>query len=639
MTYGLKVEGTDGGGSFLVTDTNLNLINLQVVESGTGHSFTLDSPLGPTDLLFVKNPQPVGGSYDTHIESYQGTTGQAFAYFYAPEWFFCNIHPVTNVVQFWGGSFRTVFTNTIQGTQTLVYRGWEVEMDYFVVRDVGKIFADGQNRNDDYGLQILTANGDTAFDSRAVITNKTFNINAVTNTTASWAPQSSTEYFPFGVHGSYCNIEWTSLLQMVHDPDLALLWLRAVSINNIGAYIYDGEFQFDDGGQDVIFYRPGFAMFSATLHTGGSSGGGASSGDTSNSGDDGSGGISASLEFANGATFMQEGVGGNGSITVNAVVSESGNYNFKIIRNDGEAGSTGEFLTATGKYFQAATGSFTFTALNDSVAETGWQGENFTVELRTGLTLGSGDLLASIDFTLYDEDSGTNLVGTTTGSQYNIYSDDTSAAVQFYYASQGSGSVDARIRYGSTTVKSFTLPQDVNTTVQVDSQLPSAGNSRQYTLQIYNGRTYVDAKVFTIYRDTSAGPLQGTTPTSNPSIQNATNGVIQLPADVGDLTLEYSGLTVGEEMRVLDTTNSNDVVLNATQITSSTQFFNLNSVPAPGNQEVLVPQVRRNGGGWVSKAGGTVTVNRAQNTEDDTGNGGINTGNDNNSGFPGGAAN
>lgn len=637
MTYGLKVEGTDGGGTFLVTDTNLNLINLQVVESGTGHSFTLSSPLGPTDLLFVKNPQPVGGSYDTHIESYQGTSGQAYAYFYGPDWFFCNIHPITNVVQFWGGSFRTVQTNTFQGTQTLVYRGWEVEMDYFVVRDVGKIFSDGQNRNDDYGLQILTSNGDTAFDSRAVITNKTFNINAVTNTTASWAPQASTEYFPFGVHGSYTNIEWTSLLQTVHDPDLGLLWLRAVSINNIGAYIYDGEFQFDDGGQDVIFYRPGFAMFSATLHTGGSSGGSASSGDTTSSGDDGSGGISASLEFANGATFMQEGSGGNGSLTVNAVVSESGNYNFKVIRNDGEAGSTGEFLTATGDYFQAATGSFTFTAKNDGVAETGWQGENFTVELRTGLTLGSGDLLASIDFTLYDDDSGTNLVGTTTGSQYNIYSDDTSAAVQFYYASQGSGSVPARIRYGSTTVKSFTLPQDVNTTVQVDSQLPSAGNDRNYTLQIYNGRTYVDAKVFTIYRDTSAGPLQGTTPTSNPTIENATNGVIQLPADVGDLTLEYSGLTVGEEMRVLDTTNSNDVVLNATQITSSTQFFNLNSVPAPGNQEVLVPQVRRNGGGWVSKAGGTVTVNRAQNTESDTGNGGIDTGNDNE--FPNGAAN
>ena len=52
MSYGLRVDGTDSGGTFIVTDTDKNLVNLQVVEVGTAtHVLNLDSPLGPTDFL------------------------------------------------------------------------------------------------------------------------------------------------------------------------------------------------------------------------------------------------------------------------------------------------------------------------------------------------------------------------------------------------------------------------------------------------------------------------------------------------------------------------------------------------------------------------------------------------------------
>ena len=61
MSYGMKVEGNDVGGNFIVTDTDLGLVNLQVVDSGTNdHTITLDTALQPTDLLFVKSPQPGG---------------------------------------------------------------------------------------------------------------------------------------------------------------------------------------------------------------------------------------------------------------------------------------------------------------------------------------------------------------------------------------------------------------------------------------------------------------------------------------------------------------------------------------------------------------------------------------------------
>ena len=69
MAYGLKVEGTDVGGTFLVTDTNKNLRNLRVVDYGTFDTqITLDSPLQSNDLLFVKNPQEPTAGWESLLE-------------------------------------------------------------------------------------------------------------------------------------------------------------------------------------------------------------------------------------------------------------------------------------------------------------------------------------------------------------------------------------------------------------------------------------------------------------------------------------------------------------------------------------------------------------------------------------------
>ena len=57
MSYGLKVQGSDAGGNFTVMDTDLNLLNMVVVDKGRASVISpqdLSSYLQPEDLLFVK---------------------------------------------------------------------------------------------------------------------------------------------------------------------------------------------------------------------------------------------------------------------------------------------------------------------------------------------------------------------------------------------------------------------------------------------------------------------------------------------------------------------------------------------------------------------------------------------------------
>ena len=218
MTYGLKVQGNDGNGNnFIIADTTLDLLNYRVVAAGRGHSFTLDSELTKEDFVFVKRPTATGYNPDLTgtgfgpivvpdaITNFNGTTQDATIS--NPEVFFLArtaSDALSNTYRFKGRGL----TNGGYLNQTYVTADWDVDMDYFIVRETAEIIENSSALNDDeYGLQIKTSQGKIAFDSRALITNNIFNIETYLPPSQNWTVLGN----PYLNHsaGCYINIDWS----------------------------------------------------------------------------------------------------------------------------------------------------------------------------------------------------------------------------------------------------------------------------------------------------------------------------------------------------------------------------------------------------------------------------------------------
>ena len=140
MGYGIKILGTDGGGNFVVKDTDQNTINYQVISSGSAQSLASSNFPGDARLFINGN---VGSS---------------------------NTNKFITIDRNSGNTFKTVgFSGTLGGNiQNITYTTCTV--NYLVLQKMSAISNSGGN----YGIQILTSAGAVAFDSRRILTNTSF---------------------------------------------------------------------------------------------------------------------------------------------------------------------------------------------------------------------------------------------------------------------------------------------------------------------------------------------------------------------------------------------------------------------------------------------------------------------------------
>ena len=597
MSYGMKVEGNDVGGNFIVTDTDLGLVNLQVVDSGTNdHTITLDTALQPTDLLFVKSPQPGGqdsGGYDQQVYSEYVDGSTRYMYLSSPRYYFNLLSNNNKTIDFKGGSWGTINSANRGSVNYYFYNDWDVAFDWFLVKNI----QDLSLSNDNYGIQILTSGGGTAFDSRAIVGDQTFNINGVAQPYNSWGQLLSARSFTFGETNSYVNIEWATILdtnQLTVNGGSGGHRIFGLGLTSSQATVYNG---FKDGEPEspITWFGNGFSLFSSKLFTGAPSGSGSVGGSTGNA-------LSGSLSLVDTTSVLREG-NTNTDISYNASVNTSGSYNIKVTRDTGTVG--GGELGNTSTTFNGTSGSLTIISVNDSASEIGYQGETFTISLRTGSVVGSGDLLDAQNFTLYDDDSGITLIGASSG-EYEISSTATYADVSFSLSTVGSSIVPARIVLsgGTTAIKSFGIPSNTTVTPRLSSNLPTSGSS-DYTMQVSPdaGISWIDGVDFTIKR--VSGSTGGTSPLSNP---NPVDNTINIDSNAFSAEVSFTGLVSGEQLRILQ--NSTQVV--SAYISSSPQTFYVNSnLPSAGTTLYYTTQVRIGGGSWVPKASGNFSITKA----------------------------
>lgn len=630
MAYGLKVEGTDSGGTFIVTDTDKNLRNLRVVDHGTFDTqITLDSPLQSNDLLFVKNPQEPPGGWESFVRYYNDPeSGSLLTLLWTgPTYQYITLSADEKTVYFKGGRIGSIGGSNRGFTQWYAYQDWDVAFDWFLVRDVGQIVSDGLSSNETHGLQILTEeiNGvqDIAFDSRAIINDKTFSINGVAPSDGSWSYSNLRTQFTYGESDSYVNIEHTAVGASVYDNGgyddfLGGLRIRGLQVGSTSTYVYEGLLEFEYGGQGILWLPNNVALFSAKMYTGTPSGSGATDGSgTDTSGDDGTdesgSGVTettlvGTIELATGED-NQITEGTDPTITYNIGVNISGDYNLKVIRNSGSVG--GGELTGTQKTFTGTSTTMYITATNDSTSEIGWQGENFTLELRTGSTIGSGNLVQSSNFSLYDDDLSVTVLGTT-GTQVDIPNSATSAYVYASFSSAGDTAVAGRIKDSSGTVvrSGFNFNYSGNTTILVTSGLPggigsTSTTTESYTLEAYSGNAWLSTP-FTIRRladdSSSSGVAQ-----SNPTLSGSS--IMTIESTEVSVDIFYSGMQSGEQIRMVDETGA--VSSSATTAFGGTVTVTINSnLPAAGASETFTPQVKATGGDWTPKTGGNIAITR-----------------------------
>ena len=194
-----------------------------------------------------------------------------------------------------------------------------------------------------------------------------------------------------------------------------------------------------------------------------------------------------------GGTTATEGDSGL-PLTFTITNGTTGTYNWQITRNSGTVETGGEISSFTSGTFTGSSGSTTVTWYNNTIVETGFQGESFTVTLRTGGTVGSGTVLDTHNFTLYDNDAGitaNNVIIEPSATQHTAV----------LVVSSGGGSISARIKdSGGTVQKTFTLIAS-GTDTEVISDVPS-GTSETYSVEVYNGLAWIAGDTYTVTKRT-----------------------------------------------------------------------------------------------------------------------------------------
>jgi hypothetical protein len=143
MTYGLRVTGADGSGSYLVADTDKDLVNYAVVATGTASSVNLGSTQGRRPILLI-NANSSGNTAKIISTKFAGYARAFYKYTYTT---------------YSNGSLSVDSEST-------------ATVDYVLLKDMtGIANATGSG---DYGLRVKTAAGDVAVDSRRFLTDIRF---------------------------------------------------------------------------------------------------------------------------------------------------------------------------------------------------------------------------------------------------------------------------------------------------------------------------------------------------------------------------------------------------------------------------------------------------------------------------------
>ena len=186
---------------------------------------------------------------------------------------------------------------------------------------------------------------------------------------------------------------------------------------------------------------------------------------------------------------------GTGTVAFTATISnqQSSTFNWQITRNSGTVGS-GEFSTATSGTFTSTSYNISVGITNDSTSEINYQGETFTITLRSGGTVGSGTFLDSSTFTIYDDDT------VVSASNVTISNNATYHDVTFTNTMVAAASISGRIKNASNTViKTFTAVNGSNSVTSIPDA-PAAGGTATYYIELYNGTAWLSGSSYTVTR-------------------------------------------------------------------------------------------------------------------------------------------
>lgn len=156
MTYGVEINGTDAGGTFVVNDSSKNHVGLVVVASGSGNTVSYS---GLSSFYVFVNAKGVTDASGTH--SITGPTGYSDSHQ-------LGIHAniASGYIKFY--SSRVEYSSTQQAYRTV----WTLRnVDYFIAAPASDV-SGSYILNHAYGLQIMTSDGRVAVDSRRFSSNE-----------------------------------------------------------------------------------------------------------------------------------------------------------------------------------------------------------------------------------------------------------------------------------------------------------------------------------------------------------------------------------------------------------------------------------------------------------------------------------
>lgn len=215
MSYGIRATGTDLGGDFIVTDTDLNLINYGVSAKGRASSFQLPA-LGGTKFIFVKNP----GTLRDYYKVQQSASSITFRGYDIDQIDQYTINPVANPTT--------------------------VAFDYFVIQTLPDLPSSGEP----YGFQLFTEAGTLAFDSSRIQQNDSMEIRQVIQPDMSGLGGAEITFEDSAL--DYVNIEWS--IPGYHDVSgIALYSFKAT-------YLAEDIIEYQDNTVDLE-YAGNYSVF------------------------------------------------------------------------------------------------------------------------------------------------------------------------------------------------------------------------------------------------------------------------------------------------------------------------------------------------------------------------------------------
>jgi hypothetical protein len=332
------------------------MVNMRVVASGRAHEFDLPGGVLESDLIFVKNPTDIGGgSFNRQVVTVPDDFDDRTITFFEPSSF--RIVQGTDKVSFWGEdvlAYMPMLDGEYGQFVLQRYDGWQVEMDYFVVRKTSIIMDDpSRYRNDlNYGLRVLTSAGEVSFDSRALVTNHTFDIVSYLPPLDSNLVGTGTSQYTLGLGtDEYVNIEWTRT-----NTNNSFFYGLGLFMGGM-ATAYDADLGYTGQGDEKLVQYPTGGLIGAKLNLNGSGVYTPIDNDDSNvepvDSDDSNSTITGSLTYQSGSAITE-----GESITFNATTSsDAGAYHVRVFQTSG----SGNDLISDRASFFGNTASLTFT--------------------------------------------------------------------------------------------------------------------------------------------------------------------------------------------------------------------------------------------------------------------------------------